>query len=171
MKHTSFVFTSFAILGFALTTTAQIGTLPKIRTTRTIIVGTPEKMPSIQDTLSMLMNKINSLQNKVDALKKNSLPGGKKTLVTIVPDANNFCFPYQDSLFPNNEYYQGVIIDNAICNNNPEAVIIVTVKTKRAGIVPHAVLYDVADGKWKISVQGYFIGSLAKNVQCWNSGG
>lgn len=123
------------------------------------------KMPTLQDTLMMLMNRVKELEEQ-------RLPGGKKTIKVIIPAAANMCFPFQDSRFPNRTFYQGVVIDDAVCNNNPGAVLIVTVKTTAPQqSFPVSVGYDAADGKWKISLKGYTVSSLAKNVSCYNNGG
>lgn len=122
-------------------------------------------MPTLQDTLTMLMNRIKQLEDQ-------KVAGGKKTIRTIVPSAENMCLPYKDSKFPSQTFFQGVVVDDALCNNNPDAVLIVTVKTTTPRqAFPVTVSYDAAAGKWQIVFQGFYVSSLAKNVQCYNFGG
>jgi hypothetical protein len=122
-------------------------------------------LPTLQDTLKMLMMKVKELEEQ-------KLSGGKKTIKVITPNASNMCFPYNNSKYPNQAFFQGVVVDDAICNNNPNAVLMVTVKTTQPmQAFPVSISYDASDGKWKISLQGYLVSSLAKNVQCYNFNG
>jgi hypothetical protein len=119
-------------------------------------------MPTLQDTLMMLMTKIKELEEQ-------KLSGGKKAIRVITPSAANMCFPYKNPKFPSQTFFQGVVVDDAICNNNPNAVLIVTVRTEASmQNFPVSVGYDAADGKWKISLQSYRVDDLAKNVRCYN---
>jgi hypothetical protein len=119
-------------------------------------------LPTLQDTLKMLMTRVNELEEQ-------RLTGGRKTIKTITPNTNNMCFPFKNSKYPSQTFYQGVVVDDAVCNNNPNAVLLVTVKTKQPQTTfPVSVSYDAADGKWKISLKGFLVSDLAKNVRCYN---
>jgi hypothetical protein len=120
------------------------------------------KMSTLQDTLMMLMAKVQELEAQ-------RLPGGKKTVKVVTPSAANMCFPYKNPKFPSQTFYQGVVVDDALCNGNPNAVLIVTARTAvPMQNFPVSVSYDAADGKWKISLQSYQVNDLAKNVRCYN---
>jgi hypothetical protein len=165
MKKTLSVSLFALFISVASTAQVNVGNRPLVVKPVTVGQEASLTLPTLQDTLKMLMMKVKELEEQ-------KLPGGKKTIKVVTPNAANMCFPYSNSKYPNQAFFQGVVVDDAICNNKPNAILIVTVKTTAPmqGF-PVSVSYDASDGKWKISLQGYLVSSLAKNVQCYNFNG
>jgi hypothetical protein len=161
-----------AAIVIVITLPAQVQ--PIIRTPKPTIANTPNvqvnpdmnyTLPTLQDTVKMLMQKVMQLEQQ-------QMAGGAKSLRVITPNTGNMCFPFKDSRFPSQSFFQGVVVDDAVCNNNPNAVLFVTAQTKTpTQPIPVSVSYDAADGRWKISLQGYRFSGIAKNVQCYNLNG
>lgn len=53
---------------------------------------------------------------------------------------------------PKSDYYMSVIIDNAVCNGDPNAILLVTQRAYPGNASPLSVYYDGTLAKWKISI-------------------
>jgi hypothetical protein len=142
-------------------------------------ISSPDTKPELGDALAMiyrlqndnkvlqqqvadLKTQLSALQTQVNANYKlldyslGKLSKSAPVAFTVVAGPQNLTdlFKPASGSLPGN-YYRSVIIDNAACNNNPDALVIVTQQPSGFGYnLPTgiAVQYDGNIGKWKIVI-------------------
>lgn len=175
-----------SIAGAQVTTTPT--TNPNIATTRnlnTIKVVQPPTLAEVtkmvydlQQANTKLQEQVTALQKQVNAnykvqdfmlgnLMKKADEAVKRAEIvgfTITAGPGNLADPFQPPTnYGPSTYYNSVIIDNAACNGNPDAVINVVPQSSNFGYnlpIAVALRYDKSIAKWKIWINPHITNSM-----------
>ena len=91
--------------------------------------------------------------NAIEVSGAIKVSGSYPTAFVVMASAGNLTDGYTPPVnYSSPTYYQSVIIDNALCNADPNAILIVTQQRYPGSAFPISVYYDATLTKWKVSI-------------------